>query len=308
MLAGSSYASLRDLADYGATLCFDDAENFSDPRKQDGDKRALLLAGNKRGSSVTLKELGADKRWKTKHVNTYCARVFSAIALPDAVLASRTVIVPLIRTTDKAKANNDPQDFKSWPHNYRELVNDLWALALANLQELSAYETKVSDFSSLKGRTLESWKAVLSISLWLEDQGVKGLRERINQLSLSYQQERQGFEREDLTTLIIRSLCKCLNCEVVKLCEVSEVDLETTSEFVLTRTIEIEALKIIEESDLDIDPETVASRKIGKKLSQLRLRQHREGGTGRYGWYVSQKELAYWVKALGLADVKDDED
>lgn len=56
ILAGGSYASLRDLADYGAMLAFDDAENLSDPRRTDPDKRALLLAGNRRGNSVPLKE------------------------------------------------------------------------------------------------------------------------------------------------------------------------------------------------------------------------------------------------------------
>src|SRR5690606_3916061 len=35
ILAGGSYAALRDLADYGATLAFDDAENLADPRKTD---------------------------------------------------------------------------------------------------------------------------------------------------------------------------------------------------------------------------------------------------------------------------------
>ncbi len=60
ILAGSSYATLRDMADYGATLAFDDAENLSDPRRTDPDKRALLLAGNRKGSStvsVTLRGL-----------------------------------------------------------------------------------------------------------------------------------------------------------------------------------------------------------------------------------------------------------
>jgi hypothetical protein len=34
---------LRDMADYGATLAFDDAEHLSDPARTDPDKRALLL-------------------------------------------------------------------------------------------------------------------------------------------------------------------------------------------------------------------------------------------------------------------------
>ena len=41
ILAGGSYASLRDLADYGATLAFDDAEAIMDVKRTDPDKRAL---------------------------------------------------------------------------------------------------------------------------------------------------------------------------------------------------------------------------------------------------------------------------
>ena len=90
ILAGGTFASLRDLADYGATLAFDDAENVSDPRKTDPDKRALFLAGNRRGVKVPVKEVGADKQWHTRYVNAFCPRFFSAIHLPDPVLASRT--------------------------------------------------------------------------------------------------------------------------------------------------------------------------------------------------------------------------
>ena len=52
ILAGSTYASLRDMADYGATLAFDDAENYSGVGNLDGDKRALLLAGNRKGARI----------------------------------------------------------------------------------------------------------------------------------------------------------------------------------------------------------------------------------------------------------------
>lgn len=108
ILAGGSYASLRDLADYGATLAFDDAENLSDPRRSDPDKRTLLLAGNRRGNTVPVKEPGPDRTWKTRHVGTFCPRLFSAIRLPDEVLAGRSTIIPLIRTPDRYRANADP--------------------------------------------------------------------------------------------------------------------------------------------------------------------------------------------------------
>jgi hypothetical protein len=85
LLAGGSYASLRDLADYGATLAFDDAENLSDPARTDPDKRALLLAGNRRGACVGVKELGGDRVWRTRYVNTFTPRLFSATRLPDPI-------------------------------------------------------------------------------------------------------------------------------------------------------------------------------------------------------------------------------
>ena len=136
--AGGSYATLRDMADYGATLAFDDAENLASPRRTDPDKRTLLLAGNRRGSYVTVKEPVGKGRWRTRYVNAFCPRLFSAIELPDSVLASRTIVLPLVRTTDRRKANAEPLDFNLWPHERQRLVDDLWAMATANLPGLVA--------------------------------------------------------------------------------------------------------------------------------------------------------------------------
>jgi hypothetical protein len=96
ILSGGSFASIRDMADYGATLAFDDAEVLADPKKSDPDKRTLLLAGNRRGNTVPVKEPLPGGGWSTRHVNTFCPRLFSATRLPDPILASRTIIVPLV--------------------------------------------------------------------------------------------------------------------------------------------------------------------------------------------------------------------
>ena len=225
ILAGGSYASLRDLADYGATLCFDDAENISDPKRTDPDKRALLLAGNRRGNSVPVKEPVPGGGWRTRYVNTFCARAFSAIRLPDPVLASRTVILPLIRTPDRYKANADPLEYSLWPHDRRELIDDLWALALLHLAELSAYEARVNEAATLTGRNLEPWRAILAVALWIEDAGIPGLYSRMERLSTSYQKERQQLESGDTTALIIRALCNCLECDLVTVCDPCDVSM-----------------------------------------------------------------------------------
>ena len=242
ILAGGSYASLRDLADYGATLCFDDAENLADPRKTDPDKRALLLAGNRRGSTVPVKEPGPDKRWYTRHVNTFCARSFSAIRLPDAILASRTIIIPLIRTPDSYRANADPSVRSLWPHDYRKLIDDLWAMALANLPQLPNYEAAVNARAKLTGRNLEPWRSILAVAAWLEDKGVKGLWERIEKIAMGYQDEKQSMEANDMTVLVIRAVCKCLSPE----CDVLSFFSDTQKTFLKTSHI-VETAKQIAE-------------------------------------------------------------
>ena len=132
VLGSGSFAALRDLANYGATLLFDDAENLADPKKTDPDKRALFLAGNRRGAQIPIKEPKPDgKGWQTIWIEAFCPRGFTAISLPDPVLGSRSIRIPLVRTADPRKGNLDPADLDRWPCDQRQLQDDLWALKLA---------------------------------------------------------------------------------------------------------------------------------------------------------------------------------
>ena len=308
ILAGGSYASLRDLADYGATLCFDDAENLSDPKRTDPDKRTLLLAGNRRGNSVPVKEPLPGGGWRTRYVNTFCARAFSAIRLPDYVLASRTIVVPLIRTPDRYKANADPLEYSLWPYDRRELIDSLWALGLLHLTELQKYETRVNERATLTGRDLEPWRGLLAVALWLEDRGVTGLYSRMESLSVGYQKERQQLESGDMTALVIRALCKCLDCDVETFCDPCDVSTEGAAdekEFVRTADIEAAAKVIAEADELDIDLEKLGSRQIGRILSKLRFEKGNEGGTHKKGWKVSRREVGRFVRSLGLSHAQN---
>jgi hypothetical protein len=302
ILAGGSYASLRDLADYGATLCFDDAENIADPKKSDPDKRALLLAGNRRGNTVPVKESGPDRIWRTRYVNTFCARLFSAISLPDPVLASRTIIVPLVRTPDRYRANADVLDYVLWPHDRRRLIDDLWALSLANLTKLSRYEALVNEKARLTGRNLEPWRAVLAVAAWLQDKGVSGLWSRIEKLSVGYQEERQELESLDLTALVIRAICRCLapESDVLAFSDVLTFSLDTQKRFLKTSYITEAAIEIAEQQELGIERDQLTEKRIGWILKKLRLDKAREGSTGKRGWRISKTEMQRWIVSFGL--------
>jgi hypothetical protein len=304
LLAGSSYASLRDLADYGAMLCFDDAENLSDPKGIDADKRTLLLAGNRRGSTITVKEL-VDQKYRTRHVSTYCPRAFSAIRLPDAVLASRTIIVPLIRTPDRERANADPLDDKLWPHDRRQLIDDLWALSLANLARLPQYDRRVGQEASLIGRNLEPWRAVLAIAAWLDENDVKGLWKKMDGLSRKYQAEKQEFESGDITSLVIRALCKCFGTEVSAISAISAISLEEDSKFVTTKEVAEAVREIAVELDADIDVDRISEKRVGRVLSKLRLNRLRPRGSKGRGWYITTADLYRRVVSVGFIQDAD---
>ena len=84
--ASGSFAALRDLADLRATLLFDDAEVLADSQKADPDKQMLILAGNRKGVCIPVKEQGTDRRWHTRWLNAYCPRGFTSLRLPFQAL------------------------------------------------------------------------------------------------------------------------------------------------------------------------------------------------------------------------------
>jgi hypothetical protein len=311
IISGGSFASLRDMADYGATLAFDDAESLSDDKKADPDKRNLLLAGNRRGSTVPVKELGPDKCWHIRHVNSFCARLFSATQMADPILASRSIVVPLIRTTDRSRANAVPEDTDTWPHPRRPLIDDLWALALANVRAIKPFESWVNSHARLVGRNLEPWRAILAVAAWLDEQdkggrlrrsasgqqAAVGLFGRLEQLSCDYQEERRNLEKRDLTAYVILGLCHCATSAT------SATNARPGApELSWIFTVAQVKQAILDQSpDDEMRPEWVSSTRIGLILGKLRLQQEpRPGGKGSRPWRVTLADLVRLTTAYGL--------
>lgn len=156
IMTGSTYACLRDYADMGATLAFDDAESLTNPKMKDPEKRDLLLAGNRKGAAlVSFKEPDGKNGWRIREIDAYCTRLFSAIKCPDPTLASRSIIVPLIRTVDPVRGNLDPTDKEAWPINHQELLDNLWSIAVSSQFEVKNHYKWVGANSSLVGRNLQ---------------------------------------------------------------------------------------------------------------------------------------------------------
>ena len=289
ILSGGSYATLRDLADYGACLAFDDCEDIGDARRSDPDKRALLLAGNRRGTTITVKEPAGENRWKTRYVNAFCPRLFSAIRLPDEVLASRTIIVPLVRSIDDKRANADPLDSVLWPTDRQGLIDDLWALGVANLPMLRQIEAKAVALARLSGRNLEPWRAILAVALWLQEaHGVDGLFERMEPLSVAYQEERTDFEVSDPTGFLVLALWDLLERGGQKVQE-----LETSA---ITGTVN----NLARDASLTSPDESFTNpKRVGKLLSRLRFTKA-TSGKSRRRWRITREDVEAVARSYAI--------
>lgn len=299
LLSGSSYATLRDMADLGATLLFDDAETIADAKKADPDKRNLLLAGNRRGTVVALKEAGPNGVWKTRFVNAYCPRLFTAIRLPDAVLASRTIVIPLIRTADPRKANAEVLDHSLWPCDHRRLLDDLWAVALANLAGMPAHQAAVNANAPLVGRNLEPWRALLSVAHWLDGSGVPGLYERMCELARSYQTERVDLEAVDITRLVVQALVEMVpfvpNVPFVPFSRWG-VPIEFDVSDVVDKVNQIAIDQDLTDGN---NPDYTTPKKVGWVLRKLRVQRAARTARGKR-WQISPDALNNLAAGYGV--------
>jgi hypothetical protein len=291
VLAGGSYATLRDLADYGATLAFDDAEEVMNVRRFDPDKRALLLAGSRRGACVTVKEKDAKDAWVTRYVNTFCPRCFSAIRLPDDTLASRAVIIPLIRSLDPKRSKAQPMDHGTWPCARQPLVDDLWALGLSFMRELPGHDDKAAAKASLSGRDLEPWRAILAVAHWLDkSHGYEGLFERIEKLSVNYQEERSDLEDHDAVRVALQALFGML--------EDAEEIFFAPKELALAMNAIAEEEGLVAGRGKEGEQFTNAN-KVGWLLKRQRFRKAKRGERSKR-WAASRVEVASLARAYGV--------
>jgi hypothetical protein len=257
-----SFAALRDLADYGATLGLDDAEDLTDPRKSDPDKRAILLSGNRKGITVPLKEPNPNGQgWKTREVNCYCPRIFSTIQKPDATLSSRALIIPVVRTAERSKGNADPLDDAQWPCSRQRLIDDLWSTALTYLPAMPAFDKLIGERSKLIGRDLQPWRAILAVAAWLDSLGVSSLWGKIESLAAgTYQEERIDLEKVDINRIAFLALGEYV------------AHAPTKTEWLFSSQAIVDIMhRMIDEEELEINKETINPQMLGHRFKKMRF-------------------------------------
>ena len=294
VLSSSSFPSIRDLAHYGAALVFDDAEIFSNPRAN-SKMRELALAGNRRGAGVTLKEPTVNGKFKIRWVNAYGPRAFTAISTPDPVLASRTITIPLVPTSDPLKGNSDPANMASWPCDHRQLQDDLWAAALAFLPEAEDIWMELEREPDIIGREFEPWRSLVTVARLFERHGVKGLEKRIRRVMAKSKAESQHHFEDDPTIVVIKALLR-----LAHITDTSDTsDIRTYVVASATHVAKI-VKRMAEENEVE-DFEWDTPHRVGRILSRLRLRRERTPDRNRRRrWKISTQDLIRLARGHGI--------
>ena len=154
---------------------------------------------------VPVKEPTPEGGWRTRYVDTFAPRCFTAIRLPDPVLASRSLLIPLVRTASE-KANREPAELARWPHDQRALQDDLYALALTLLPPAPAVWAELEGETGAVGRDFEPWRQVLLVARLLERAGVAGLEARMQRIMAGYGDEKADLLPPDRSVLVLRAL------------------------------------------------------------------------------------------------------
>jgi hypothetical protein len=234
-----SSAVLRDLAGLGASLAVDDAHFFTRGSLASlwggSGRPALLLAGRQRGGYLAVSQSGGARH--TRLVDVSGPRLFACSQLPLPGIAAYFIIVPIQRSTDAARATADPADPAAWPAsvNPRDLVDDLWALALSRLRDLRPHLALAAAQATrpgpivlgtpdvpLPGADLQPWRALLAVASWLSSaspsgQGVPGLLDRLLALARAYHAARPAFQSSDQSVLALSAVVQCVSTQIADL-------------------------------------------------------------------------------------------
>jgi hypothetical protein len=181
------------------------------------------------------------------------------------------------------------------------LIDDLWALGLANLDIVHTYDTKAAQCASLNGRNLEPWRAILDVALWLTNEhGITGLFDRMEQLSVAYQAERSNLEANDPTRLLILALkemttrCTDSPCHDLDCSHSKYIALEST----FTTSDLKDAMNCMAQEH-EIIGEDFTPQRVGRLLKGLRIEKAPRTAQHKR-WKVTRDRLMALEHAYGM--------
>jgi hypothetical protein len=200
----------------------------------------------------------------------------------------------LIRSGDPRRAKANCLDLEAWPCDRRRLVDDCWALALANLAELPRHDREAAGKAEMAGRTLDPWRCILGVAHWLQTQhNAAGLFDRMLKLSTDYQsQERADYEDSDRVRVLFRVL--------LELCNESAGENACDTVLISPGQVSERMQEIAKTEDLaEPDKPFTSARKVGYLLKRQRFKRGERSAKGK-AWEATRKEIEDACRAYGV--------
>jgi hypothetical protein len=134
----------------------------------------------------------------------------------------------------------------------------------------------------------------------LNSKGVEGLWERMEGLSMKYQDERPKVEPGDVTTLLVRALAEEARRVISDVSAISDIRYESTLIKVKTAELTKTAHDLAEADEVDVNLEGITSRVVGRAMGRLRFKSTRENGKGTRMWEFTVGEVKRWGERYSL--------
>lgn len=193
----------RALHDRGGVLLLDEAERLRDSTPDMGEIRSILLAGYKRGATAMRNEPTGDGKFRQIEFQVYGPKALAAIGTLPTALLSRCIRITMFRAdaySDKPRRRLDAD-----PTMWAGLRDDLHSLAVEHgrtwLELADRSDVCPADFG---GRSYELWQPILALAWWVEQQGMAGLLELMQEHAAGVVSEMSDEAVSEIDEILLR--------------------------------------------------------------------------------------------------------
>lgn len=199
----TSSATFRIIEGLGATMLFDETEQFKNPRNDQAQQvRTLLLQGFLKNQFAVRSEGKERGGFTPVPYNLYSPKSLAHINAFDDVLEDRCIQQINKRAIDSKIKNTWPTDKDQ---TFQKIRNLCYRLFLDYADQISELQDEARNILSVSGRELQLWTPVITLALFFENHGVSGLIEAIKNSVNQSSQDRRLLDEQESKDLRILS-------------------------------------------------------------------------------------------------------
>ena len=190
-ITGSS--QFRIIEQTGATVLYDETENLNNTKSEKAqDTLQILHSGFMKGDSAYRTE-GSSGKYQQKRYSVYGPKCLAHINTIGDVTEDRCIQIPLLRSTNKSILDKDV-DYLD-PH-LQKIRDSYYRLYLDYADEILGLVAESRALLDVSGRELRLWTPLITLALFFEKHGVKGITAKIKAKCHSIHENRVGNDEE----------------------------------------------------------------------------------------------------------------